>query len=167
MNGPTRKVTDKKRSNESTESGLVLRSLSSDPTHNNQDLQLLILLTCLNPPTTSLYEAEWVSLFVSEPVLVDATMAVGMRHWSPQEAWQLQAEVRSSNALNSIIQRISCRDTYTDGFLAAIVTMAFEARLGHADSTWDVHADGLAQILRDRRARRIQEPEWFCDILAL
>lgn len=140
---------------------------SSDPTKTNQDLQLLILLTCLNPPTTSPSEAEWVSLFVSEPALIDATMAVGMRHWSPQQAWQIQAEVCSSKALTSIIQRISWRQTYSDGFLLTVMTMAFEARLGGASSAWDVHVDGLVQILKDRRARGIGEPGWFCDILVL
>jgi hypothetical protein len=140
---------------------------SSDPIQTNKDLQLLILLTCLNPPTTSPSEAEWVSLFASEPALIDATMAVGTRHWSPQQAWQLQANACSSKALTSIIQRISWRQTYSDGFLAAVLTMAFGARLGGADPAWDVHVDGLVQILGDRRVRGIREPGWFCDVLIL
>lgn len=140
---------------------------SSDPTQTNQDLQLLIVLTCLNPPTTSPSEAEWVSLFASEPALIDATMAVGMRHWSPQQAWQIQADACSSKALTSIIQRISWRQTYSDGFLLAIMTMAFGARLGGASSAWDVHVDGLVQILGDRRVRGIEQPRWFFDSLVL
>jgi hypothetical protein len=155
-----------KLSKKGLKSSTDLASLSH-PTHNNHDLQLLIFLSCLNPPTTNPSEAEWVDLFASEPALVEATMAVGMRHWSPQPYWQLQAEVCSSKALTSIIQQISWRQTYSDGFLAAIMTMAFGARLGRADETWDVHVDGLVQIINDRRLRGIKEPGWFCDILVL
>lgn len=161
FNKKTRK-TGQKRLKENTE--LVS---ASDPTYNNQDLQLLILLTCLNPPTTSRSEAEWVSLFVTDPALVDATMAVGLRHWSPEQAWQVQADACSSKALNSIIQRISWRQTYSDGFLLTVMTMAFGARLGHASSAWEVHVDGLVQILGERRAKGLRQPGWFYDILAL
>ncbi|KUL86426.1 hypothetical protein ZTR_08086 [Talaromyces verruculosus] len=166
---PTSKVTkkSKKTSNERLKETTELVVSSSDPTQTNQDLQLLILLTCLNPPTASPSEAEWVSLFASEPLLIDATMAVGMRHWSPQQAWQIQADACSSKALTSIIQRISWQQTYSDGFLLTIMTMAFGARLGGTGSAWDVHVDGLVQILEDRRVRGIGEPGWFCDILVL
>jgi hypothetical protein len=136
-------------------------------TQHNQDLQLLILLTCLNPPTTNPDEAAWVDLIASEPALVEVTKAVGMRHWSPQPSWQWQADVCSSKALTSIIQRISWRQTYSDGFLAAILTMAFSARLTHSDETWDMHIDGLVHIIGDRRSKGIKAPEWVCDALVL
>uniref|UniRef100_A0A093V968 Uncharacterized protein n=1 Tax=Talaromyces marneffei PM1 TaxID=1077442 RepID=A0A093V968_TALMA len=145
-----------------------VRAASSDPTRNNKDLQLLILLSCLNPPTTNPSEAEWVDLVASEQALIEATMAVGMRHWSPQPSWQLQADFRSSRALTSIIKQISWKQTYTDGFLAAIMTMAFGARLlpSH-EQAWDVHVDGLVQLINERRLRRIREPGWFWDGLVL
>ncbi|EED13371.1 hypothetical protein TSTA_058600 [Talaromyces stipitatus ATCC 10500] len=133
----------------------------------NQDLQVLIHLTCLNPPGSNPSEAAWVELFGSNPALVEATMAIGTRHWSPQPSWQWQADMCSSNALQSIIQQISWRQTHTDGFLAAVLTMAFGARLMHSDSAWEVHADGLVQIIRERRSQGVKEPAWFYDLLIM
>lgn len=45
--------------------------------------------------------------------------------------------------------------------------MVFGARLGHVISAWDVHVDGLVQVLGERRAKGVRQPEWFCDFLAL
>lgn len=95
-------------------------------------------------------------------------MAIGIRHWSPDVSYQQLAEFHSSRAANIIIQRLESAQAPTDADLLAVFTMAFGARLMHDDLAWNIHIDGLAQMIRERHSRGEPDlPSWFCDLCVL
>lgn len=56
--------------------------------------------------------------------------------------------------------------TSTDGVLGAVTTMAFGASLENDDVAWNVHIDGLAQILKERQSRgTTPPPSWLTDLV--
>lgn len=111
-------------------------------------------------------EAAWLGLLLSDPALLDATLAVGMRHWSPEPGWKWNAGIHQHRAVRSMIERIGSGTASTDGALAAALTMAFGERLLGNDGEWSVHIDGVAQLIRERRSRGIsREPSWFFSLM--
>ncbi|KAI0121386.1 hypothetical protein BJ170DRAFT_644657 [Xylariales sp. AK1849] len=113
-------------------------------------------------------EASWIALVVSEPALIESSVAVSVRHWSPALGYQYMAEYHSSRANNIIIQRITSGRAHTDAVLGAVVNMAFGERLRHNDHAWNIHIDGLARLIKERRSQGATDlPQWFCDLLVL
>jgi hypothetical protein len=113
--------------------------------------QALLLLACIHRPR-NISEATWVNLIVSEPALVEATMAIGTRLWSPRLSWQRRAGTHQSQ---------------TEAMLAAVSTMAFAERLANDDLAWNVHIDGLAQMIKERHSQGMSLPWWLHDIIVL
>lgn len=128
--------------------------------------QALLLLACIHRPR-NMSEAAWVDLIVSEQALVEATMAIGMRFWSPQPPWQRRAETHQSKALNLTIKRIGSERPQTEAMLAAVSTMAFAGRLANDDVAWNIHIDGLAQMIKERYSEGMGLPWWLHDIIIL
>ncbi|KAL4899844.1 hypothetical protein BDW74DRAFT_106631 [Aspergillus multicolor] len=111
-------------------------------------------------------EAAWFSLIASEPALVEASLAVAVRQWSPDNTWQSKADYHSYTAVRLIKQRIASVTTPSDGVLGAVITMALGASLGHDEAAWRIHMDGLAHIVEERVARDPQSlPSWFVDLI--
>ena len=95
-------------------------------------------------------------------------MAVGMRYWSPEVAYQQLAVFHSSRAANIIVQRIESGQAHTDAVLLAVTSMAFGERLMRNDQAWNIHIDGLAQMVRERRSQgEFGLPPSFCDLCVL
>lgn len=86
----------------------------------------LLFLDGSEYPGTAI-EAAWISLLVSEPALVESSMAIGLRHWSPDMSYQQIACDFSSKATETIIQRIGSGRCATDAVLAAVLTMHSES----------------------------------------
>jgi hypothetical protein len=128
--------------------------------------QALLLLACIHCPR-NISEAAWVNLIVSESALVEATMAIGTRLWSPRPSWQRRAGTHQSKALNFTIQRIGSKRPQTEAMLATVSTMAFAERLANDDLAWNVHIDGLAQMIRERHCQGMSLPWWLHDIIIL
>ncbi|KAF7518419.1 hypothetical protein PCG10_000443 [Penicillium crustosum] len=94
----------------------------------------------------------------------DATASV--RHWSPDNAWQLKACRHSYAAVHLIKQRITSTGTRTDGVLGAVTTLAFGATLEQDDVAWNVHIIGLAHMIKDRKYRAMTPPpSWMTDLV--
>lgn len=128
--------------------------------------QALLLLACINQPRNK-SETAWVNLIVSEPALVEATMVIGMRLWSPRLSWQRRAGTHQSKALNLTIQKIGSKRPQTEAMLAAVSTMAFAERLANDDLAWNIHIDGLAQMIKERQSQDMSLPWWLHDIIVL
>ena len=95
-------------------------------------------------------------------------MATAMRFFSPEVSYQQLAGFHSSRASSFIIQRIGSGQGPTDAVLFAVSTMAFGERLMHNDLAWNIHIDGLAQMIRERRSRgEFELPQWFRDLCVL
>ncbi|KAI1362984.1 hypothetical protein F5Y08DRAFT_310805 [Xylaria arbuscula] len=103
------------------------------------------------PSSTS--EQAWINLLVSEPALVESSLAFALRHWSPGNDYQQIACNFSSKATKTIIQRIASGRGVSDAVLAAILTMAFGERIVHNDVAWNVHIDGAVQLVTERASR--------------
>lgn len=113
-------------------------------------------------------EAEWVKLIASEPSLLQSTMAIGIRHWSPNALYQEVAQWYWSRATDNMIRHISSGSAWTDAVLLTVVTMAFGERLAHNDYAWGIHIEGLAQIIRHRyMSGGADLPSWLYDLLIL
>lgn len=113
-------------------------------------------------------EAAWVTLLASEPALIESTMAVGLRHWSPNASCQREAREHWSRAVDVIVERISSGHADTDAVIAAVATMAFGERLALDDVAWGIHIDGLARLLKQRREQTGSAlPSWFYDLIIL
>lgn len=113
-------------------------------------------------------EVAWFGLFISEPALIEASMAICERHWYPDTLYKWRSEIHRNAAFNIVIERIQSRQAQTDGVLGAVLTMAFGERLVGNDLAWNVHIDGLAQIIKDRHSRGIFVlPPWFSSLLVL
>ncbi|KAI0190853.1 hypothetical protein F4808DRAFT_444272 [Astrocystis sublimbata] len=115
---------------------------------------------------SSANEADWVSLLISEPALVESSMAVGLRHWSPRNDCQQIANEYSSKATETIIRRIGSGRATTDAMIAAVLTMAFGERLLSNDVAWNIHIDGAVQLVKERASRGTAAlPPWVEDML--
>ncbi|KAM0812191.1 hypothetical protein AB5N19_14508 [Seiridium cardinale] len=127
----------------------------------------LVFLDGRTYPNTA-EEAAWISFLVSEPALIESSMVVGARYWSPDLFCQQLAEVYSSRAANLIVQRIQSGRAHADAVIGAVLTMAFGERLAHNDLAWNVHIDGVAQLIRERRSHGFDRLQtWFINLLIL
>ncbi|KAJ5198209.1 uncharacterized protein N7498_007326 [Penicillium cinerascens] len=129
------------------------------------DLQRLVFLEGIRPPVSA-SEAAWFNLIASDPALIESTMAIAVRLWSPDDCWQMESYQHSCTAINLIKRRIASTMTSTDGVLGAVTTMAFGASLENDDVAWNVHIDGLAQILKERQSRSTTPPpSWLTGLV--
>lgn len=113
-------------------------------------------------------EAAWIGLHISEPALIESAMAVGARYWSPDAPYQQQAEAHLSEATDVIIQRIDSGQASSDAVLMAVFTMAFGERLRHDEVAWNIHIDGLAKLISERRSQGASDlPQTAYDLLLL
>ncbi|KAI0502852.1 hypothetical protein F5B22DRAFT_631659 [Xylaria bambusicola] len=142
----------------STESALESLQTPSQRVHGDSYTRiisskwsLLFLDGTEYPMSTS--EEAWISLLVSEPVLVESSMAFGLRHWSRSTDYQQLACDFSSKATENIINRIGTGRGFTDAVLAAVLTMAFGERIVHNDVAWNIHIDGAVQLVTERVSR--------------
>jgi hypothetical protein len=114
------------------------------------------------------FESAWVHLLVSEPALYESSMAVGFRYWSPDASTQQKANWHWSRALNVIVERINSGQAFSDAVLAAVASMAFGERLMKNHLAWEIHMDGLSQLVKVRQEQGIRGlPRWFADLLIL
>jgi hypothetical protein len=111
-------------------------------------------------------EAEWLDLLISEPALIESSLAVSMQYWASDESGLQKADVHSVRAVNILVHRIKSRQAHTDAVLAVVLTMAIGGRLANDNAVWNIHMDGLAQLIRERYALGICDlPSWFADLL--
>ncbi|KAL4777230.1 hypothetical protein BDW60DRAFT_202141 [Aspergillus nidulans var. acristatus] len=128
-------------------------------------IQELVFLEGRHTPGSA-SEAAWFNLIASEPALVEASLAVAVRQWSPDNSWQSKADYHSYAAVRLIKQRITSIATPSDGVLGAVITMALGASLVHDDIAWKIHMDGLAHIVSERVSRGPHSlPSWFIDLI--
>ncbi|EXM16709.1 hypothetical protein FOTG_15040 [Fusarium oxysporum f. sp. vasinfectum 25433] len=101
-------------------------------------------------------EADWIALLHSEPALVEASMAIAIRHSPRLQRTQgiREASVRKGRAIKMINERLDTPLGLTDGLLESDV----KAR--------DVHIQGLAQMIKVRRSLgNTAIPSWFGDFI--
>ncbi|KAJ4256267.1 hypothetical protein NW762_009347 [Fusarium torreyae] len=134
----------------------------------------------------SVREKEWINLLESEPALVEASVAIALRHcpkhrntWGPREA-----AIRKGRAIKLINQRLDTPAGLTDGVLSAVFTLTYAEvsgpqskplaftdcclfqLLGSDAEARSVHIQGLAQMVRVRRSSGNNTiPSWFCDFI--
>ncbi|CRG88451.1 hypothetical protein PISL3812_05481 [Talaromyces islandicus] len=75
--------------------------------------------------------------------------------------------MHQSKALNLTIQRIGSKRPQTEAMLAAVTTMAFAERLANRDVAWNIHIDGLAQMVKERHSKGMSLPWWLHDLVIL
>ncbi|KAL4735127.1 hypothetical protein BDV11DRAFT_208768 [Aspergillus similis] len=128
-------------------------------------IQELVFLEGRHTPGSA-SEAAWFNLIASEPALVEASLAVAVRQWSPDNSWQSKADYHSYTAVRLIKQRITSIATLSDGVLGAVITMALGASLAYDDIAWKIHMDGLAHIVSERVSRDPHSlPAWLIDLI--
>jgi hypothetical protein len=95
-------------------------------------------------------------------------MAMGIRYWSPDTPYQEKAMAHSSKAANIIIQRIKSETAHTGAVIEAVLSMAIEERLMHNGLIWNIHVDGLADLITYRRSHGEYDlPPVLCNFLTL
>ncbi|KAI9159163.1 hypothetical protein HJFPF1_07171 [Paramyrothecium foliicola] len=99
---------------------------------------------------------EWLNIHASEPALIEATMVIAIRYWSPDALCTTRAELHSHRALGMLLQRIETEQAYTEGFLLAALVMALGERLMQNDAGWEVHMNGVIQAVQQRQSRNLQ-----------
>ncbi|KAL4933209.1 uncharacterized protein BDV17DRAFT_104927 [Aspergillus undulatus] len=130
-----------------------------------RDLQKLLFIEGSRQPGSP-GEAAWFNLIATEPALTEATLAVAVQQWSPENSWQTKADEHSYTAVSLIKQRITSITTRPDGVLGAVITMAFGAALARNKTVWEIHMEGLAQIIKHRELRDPHTlPAWFLDLI--
>lgn len=113
-------------------------------------------------------EVVWFGLFLAEPALIEVSLAICERHWSPDAISTWKAAKHWDAAFNIVIERIRSEQAHSDGVLGAVYTMAFGERLAGNELAWNVHIDGIAQLISNRHARGITVlPSWFSGLLIL
>ncbi|PWY94396.1 hypothetical protein BO94DRAFT_581790 [Aspergillus sclerotioniger CBS 115572] len=111
-------------------------------------------------------DEAWLSLIASEPALIEALLAVAVRQWSPGSTWQLQADNHSYTAVKLVKQLITSTRPKTDGVLGAVVSMAIGAALTQDQVVWNIHINGLVDIVKSRQFQALPVvPSWFIDFL--
>lgn len=110
----------------------------------------------------------WLTALASEPAFVEATMVTAIRYWLPDLTCKLRSEMHSYRATAMLRDRLSSNNTYSDGFLGAVLTMALGERMVRNDTAWEVHMSGLVQTIEARQARGIESlPALFTDLTIL
>lgn len=105
-------------------------------------------------------------MLISEPALLESSLAVTTQHWAADVSRQQNAHVHSIRAVNILIQRINSRQAHTDAVLAVVCTMAIGGRLANDDTVWSIHMKGVTDLIRERHARGIFHlPSWLTDLL--
>ncbi|KAL4994645.1 hypothetical protein BDV10DRAFT_197365 [Aspergillus recurvatus] len=138
-------------------------NIAASPTVHQ--IQELVFLEGRHTPGSA-SEAAWFNLIASEPALVEASLAVAVRQWSPDNSWQSKADYHSYTAVRLIKQRITSIETPSDGVLGAVITMALGASLAHDDIAWKIHMGGLAHIVKERVSRDPRSlPTWLIDLV--
>ncbi|KAF9892985.1 hypothetical protein FE257_012396 [Aspergillus nanangensis] len=129
-------------------------------------LQELVFLEGRHSPGSA-SEAAWFQLIASDPVLMEASLAVAVRYWSPEGAWQLKASRHSYTAVHLLQERIMATGARTDGVLGAVLTMAFGATLEQDSVAWEIHIDGLAHMIEERKSPAAVHPppSWLIDLI--
>ncbi len=113
-------------------------------------------------------EEGWVRLLASEAAFAEASMAIGIRHWSPDASCQEKAVTHHCKAANLIIQRIMSGTAHTGAVITAVLSMIIGERLLHNDLTWNIHVDGLTSIITERRYQgQYDLPPLLCSFLIL
>ncbi|KAF4960136.1 hypothetical protein FGADI_1154 [Fusarium gaditjirri] len=113
-------------------------------------------------------EADWIALLHSEPALVEASMAIAIRHSPRLQRTQgiREASVRKGRAIKMINERLDTPLGLTDGVLSAVFTLTFAELLESDLKARDVHIQGLAQMIRVRRSLgNTTIPSWFGDFI--
>lgn len=114
----------------------------------------------------SAMEAAWVEFLSSDSAVLDATLAVGVRHWTPGPSWEQCAQLHSSRALQGMVRHICSGRAHTDAAFVTAVTMAFGERLAHNEAAMELHIDGIVQLISERRSRGISPvPSLFVNLL--
>ncbi|KAF4428910.1 hypothetical protein FACUT_9368 [Fusarium acutatum] len=113
-------------------------------------------------------EADWIALLHSEPALVEASMAIAIRHSPRLQRTQgiREASVHKGRAIKMINERLDTPLGLTDGVLSAVFTLTFAELLESDVEARDVHIQGLAQMIRVRRSLGNTDiPSWFGDFI--
>ncbi|KAF5567382.1 hypothetical protein FPHYL_3285 [Fusarium phyllophilum] len=113
-------------------------------------------------------EADWIALLHSEPALVEASMAIAIRHSPRLQKTQgiREASVRKGRAIKMINERLDTPLGLTDGVLSAVFTLTFAELLESDIEARDVHIQGLAQMIKVRRSLGNTDiPSWFGDFI--
>ncbi|KAM5377904.1 hypothetical protein ACJZ2D_004808 [Fusarium nematophilum] len=109
-------------------------------------------------------ETAWVDLLLSEPALVEASMAIALTYSSRWDS--REGDVRKGRAIHMINQRLDSPLGLTDGVLGAVFTLTFAERLANNETALNVHVEGLAQMIKLRRSSGEDTiPPWFSDFL--
>jgi len=97
-------------------------------------------------------EQAWIQLQVSDPAFAEISVALGLKHWSPDARYQHRAAAHSSRANRIMIERIQSQSAtaYSDGGIAAVMHLALGERLMQNQVLWLVHIRGLATLLKER-----------------
>ncbi|KAM0345052.1 hypothetical protein ACHAPU_006938 [Fusarium lateritium] len=113
-------------------------------------------------------EADWISLLQSEPALVQASIAIALRHSPSRQnprGFQ-EAAMFKGKAIKLINQRLDTPSGLTDGVLGAVFTLTYAEFLESDGEARKIHVQGLAQMIRIRRSSGNNAlPSWFCDFL--
>ncbi|KAK3334053.1 hypothetical protein B0T19DRAFT_419970 [Cercophora scortea] len=113
-------------------------------------------------------EEAFIKLLVSEAAFAEVSLAVGMQYWSPDASCQQKAVAHSCKATNLVVQRIQSGSAHTVPVLGAVLSMAVAERLAHNHVTWNMHVNGLANIIAEGYARGEREPpEVICHFLTI
>lgn len=95
-------------------------------------------------------DAAWLDLFVSDPALVEVTIAAGMRYWLASDECKRRGGEHYSRAVDMVVRSMASGKAYSDGFLATIFTLALTERLQGSDAAWEMHIGGAAQAIGQR-----------------
>jgi len=98
-------------------------------------------------------EEEFLRTVASEEALSEISIAIGMRHWSPDPSVQRKAVVHSSKAASALIRHLGSRTAHMDPVLFAVLSMCIGERVTNNGPVWNIHVDGLADIITERRSQ--------------
>jgi hypothetical protein len=144
----------------------IPRILASNDFNTMPSMWSLFFVDSGGSTTESCRESTWLQFVTAEPVFKEATLSVGLRHYSPDACWERKAAALFRRVIQALLTRIQQGKAYTDGTIAAIVTLAFGERLVFNDAAWNVHANGVAQIATERRSRGLQPlPDWISSLV--
>ncbi|KAH7160733.1 hypothetical protein EDB81DRAFT_782868 [Dactylonectria macrodidyma] len=145
--------------------------------HNDNDALIKFLIDDFRPlifPTRagcpgSPNERKWIDLVVAEPALLEASVAIGLRNCPGHRntAYSRVADIHALKAVSMVNKRLDAPSTgLTDGVLAAVFTLALSERLINNEVAWNVHVNGLSQMMKLRRSSGVDTiPAWFSDFL--
>ena len=113
-------------------------------------------------------EEAWVQLHVSEAALAEISMSAGVRYWSPGVEYQEKAAAHAARATQIVIQRIRSGAANTAAIIGAVLSMAMEECMKQNDHAWNIHVDGLAEILTKMHSEGVRAlPPHLCKLLMM